>query len=231
MNPPSEDELVWQFLGGPTPGFFVEVGANDPQNHSQTWLLERRGWRGILIEPLLRFQEALRSARPGAQVVRAACGPPGHPPTAELFVGEDTEHSTLRPNTVDAATRYAAAEVVPVLTLDEILEQAGNPRVDFVSIDVEGLQLDVLRGFDLARHRPRLLFVEDHLLSWGTHRHVTARGYRLVKRTRLNNWYVPADAPFALTTRWERVRLWRKVWPGTLWRRLRHELSRFRRTA
>jgi FkbM family methyltransferase len=224
----SEGELIWEFFDRRTDGFFVEVGANDPQNSSQTWFLESKGWRGLLVEPLSRFYEALRAARPRSQVFQVACGAPGHPPTAELFVGENSEHSSLRQNAVDADTRYVQKETVRVLTLDEVIEEAGSPRLDFVSIDVEGLQLEVLRGFDLARHRPRLLFVEDHLLNWETHFHLRRRGYELVKRTQLNNWYVPAGTPFRLTNAAERWKLWRKVWPGTPARMLKAWLKRKR---
>jgi FkbM family methyltransferase len=222
MNPQAgEGELIWEFFGRNAAGFFVEVGANDPQNGSQTWFLEQRGWRGILVEPLSRFYEPLKAARPGSRVVQAACGPPGHPAKAELFVGENSEHSSLQPNLVDADTCYVQKETVRVLTLDEVLAETGNPAVDFVSIDVEGLQLEVLKGFDLQRHRPALLFVEDHLLNWQTHRYLSRRGYGLVKRTQLNNWYVPAGTPFTMTSFVERLKLWRKVWPGTPLRMLK----------
>ena len=222
MKPePSEGELVWEFFGRKPDGRFVEVGANDPRNSSQTWFLESKGWSGILVEPLSRFTEALRVARPRSRVFQVACGAPGHPPTADLHIGENSEHSSLRPNVVDAGTRYLQTETVRVMTLDALLAGAGDPRLDFVSIDVEGLQLEVLKGFDLARHRPALLFVEDHLLNWDTHRHLCQRGYRLVKRTQLNNWYVPEGTPFHLSTPAERLRLWRKLWPGTPFRRLK----------
>jgi hypothetical protein len=141
-------------------------------------------------------------------------------------VGENSEHSSLQPNRVDADTQYVQKETVRVLTLDEVLAECGNPRVDFVSIDVEGLQLEVLEGFDLKRHHPALLFVEDHLLNWQTHFHLRRRGYKLVKRTQLNNWYVPEGTPFAMTTAVERLKLWRKVWPGTPLRRLKARWQR-----
>ena len=102
-----------------------------------------------------------------------------------------------------------------MLTLDEVLAEAGGPKVDFVSIDVEGFQLEVLRGFSLQKHRPAVLFIEDHMLNWKTHFHIRGQGYRLVKRTQLNNWYVPADGAVPKTTFLERLRLWRKIWPGT----------------
>jgi hypothetical protein len=49
-----EKVQVWEFFGFRTDGFYIEVGANDPKTLSQTWLLEKVGWRGILIEPLPR---------------------------------------------------------------------------------------------------------------------------------------------------------------------------------
>jgi len=69
-----EQELIYAFLGG-APGTFVEVGANDPIQLSQTYHLERLGWDGILIEPLREYAERLRSQR-RARVVEFAVGAP-----------------------------------------------------------------------------------------------------------------------------------------------------------
>jgi FkbM family methyltransferase len=211
----NEGELIWEFFDRSPSGVFVEVGANDPKNSSQTWFLEERGWTGILVEPLSRFLEPLKAARPKSTVFQVACGAPGHPPTADLHVGEDSEHSSLNPNAIDADTRYVQKETVRMLTLDEVLVEAGGPKPDFVSIDVEGFQLEVLKGFSLREHRPPLLFIEDHLLDWKTHFYIRRQGYRLVKRTQLNNWYVPEGGRAPRTTFSERLKLWRKVWPGT----------------
>lgn len=80
-------------------------------------------------------------------------------------------------------------------TLDAILQEADAPApVDFASINVEGHEVEVLRGFDLARWRPRLLLVEDHVATLATHRFLSCAGYRLIRRTGLNGWYVPEIA-------------------------------------
>lgn len=84
----------------------------------------------------------------------------------------------------------------------------------------------MLAGFDLPRHRPRLLLIEDHLLDLQTHRAITRVGYRLVKRTGLNNWYIPGDAPFDMSTPGERLALRRKLYLGTMFRRPRRALRR-----
>jgi FkbM family methyltransferase len=222
----SEDELVWESFDRRKDGFFLDVGANDPQKGSQTWLLEQHGWRGILIEPQAEFCERLRLERPRSRVLRAACGAPGHPRQMPLHIADGRGKSSLMKNLVDPSTRYVKTEMVQMMTLDAVLAEADNPRVDFVSIDVEGTQLDVLSGFSLEQHRPALLLLEDHLHDLATHRYLKQHGYRLVKRTGFNNWYVPKDRPFGLTTPLERLRLWKKVWANTPFRKIRVYLAR-----
>jgi len=226
IRPPPESELVWQFFGGQKDGFFVDIGANEPQRGSQTWFLEERGWRGILIEPQARLCERLRQARPKSQVFQVACGAPGAPSEVPFFTAETPGHSGLVKNLVDATTNYIGTEMVKVTTLDAILSQAGNPAIDFVTMDVEGTQFDVLRGFDLQRHRPKLLLVEDHLYDLKAHRYLGRAGYRLAKRTGLNNWYVPKESSFRPATVAERFRLWKKVWANTPFRKIRVFLER-----
>lgn len=106
-------------------------------------------------------------------------------------------HSSLHGDLAVTGIEPHGAVDVPVRTLDDILGEANAPRaIDFVSIDVEGHEVSVLRGFDLARWRPRLILIEDHLASLAIHRHLTGAGYRLIRRTGLNGWYVPRlDAP------------------------------------
>jgi FkbM family methyltransferase len=218
---PTETELVWEFFNRRRDGFFLDVGANEPEQGSQTWLLEQQGWQGILVEPQAQLCERLRQGRPRSRVLQVACGAPGHPPEMPFFVADAPSKSSLVKNLVEASTTYVRTEMVRMMTLDALLAEAGNPRLDFVSIDVEGTQLDVLRGFTLQRHKPGLVLLEDHLHNLHVHRCLCSQGYRLVKRTGLNDWYVPADAPFRLSTPYERLRLWKKVWLNTPFRKLR----------
>jgi FkbM family methyltransferase len=224
-----EPELIWQYFNQATSGFFVEVGANEPQAGSQTWLLESHGWRGLLVEALPHLAARLRAERPRSIVVQAACGSAEHPAMVEFHEAQTSGHSGLRRHSLEAQDRYVAVHRVPMLSLNEMLAQAGQAKVDFVSIDVEGMELEVLRGFDLSRHAPALMLIEDHLLSWKTHLHMRQSGYQLVKRTGLNNWYVPNGRGFRFSSAFERVRLWRKVWAGTPLRAAKHRLELWRK--
>src|SRR5258708_5009147 len=72
-----EQQLVRDFFGGARTGFFVEVGANDPHERSQTYHLEQAGWTGVLIEPQPELAAKLREMRT-ATVFAVACSSPGN---------------------------------------------------------------------------------------------------------------------------------------------------------
>lgn len=102
--------------------------------------------------------------------------------------------------------------------------------IDFISIDVEGHELDVLDGFDLARWRPRLILIEDLLLHLRVHRYLMLHGYCCLRRTGINNWYMPAKEfpKLGLDGRWQLVN---KFYLGTPFRRVRMNWRRYTRPA
>lgn len=219
FDPRDEQALVQQFFDGLT-GIFVDVGANDPVLNSQTYRLERVGWTGILIEPIPECAARLRAERT-AKVFEGAGGPWEH--VMNLHV--DGVYSSLLGAKVAAPVRTIQ---VRVRRLDDIIKDAGFDHVDFVSIDVEGFELDVLRGFALEHWRPKLLLVEDHVGTLSLHRHLADRGYKLVRRTGVNAWYVPRESRFPLNLR-GRWQLFRKYILGLPFRQLRNLLRAHRR--
>lgn len=221
-----EDRLLWQLFGGKRDGFFIEVGANHPTLGSQTCFLERQGWRGILVEPLPQNCRLLREQRPGSRVFQLALAAPEQRGQATFYVA--TEMDTLSGLRPDDERSYTKLEV-EVRTLDDVLAECDPPRIDLLSIDVEGTELEVLRGFSLERYQPAVLLLEDHLQSLKLHRHVCSRGYRPVKRTDCNTWYVPRGAEFPLNTFWERLALRKEFHLDTPVRILRFALKRWRR--
>ena len=219
-----EDLLLWEYFGARTNGFFLEAGANHPTKLNQTWLFELHGWKGILVEPLAKNCALLRQHRPGSRVFQCALGAPEQRGRAQIKVaGGDDALSGL---VVDDDVIVERMEEVEVRTLDEVLAEAGNPKLDFMSLDVEGFELQVLRGFDLTRHRPAVILIEDHLENLLVHRHLVQHGYRVVKRTGVNNWYVPKGQPFHMTTWRERLKLFRKMFLGLPFRKIRLSLRR-----
>jgi FkbM family methyltransferase len=226
--PEQENGLKERFLGT-APGFFVEVGANHPVDGSQTWHLEKLGWTGILVEPLPALVQTLRRQR-AAMVVECACSGPGNAGTTmPLHVAGAL--SSFDATLMDASATALQTIAVAVRTLDDVLESVNaQAPIDFLSIDVEGHEVEVLQGFDIARWRPRLILLEDHLLGLEKHRYITARGYKLLRRTGLNNWYIPQAAPQNLGLSGH-LQMFRKRYLSLPIRRLQNFRRRIGRTA
>jgi FkbM family methyltransferase len=186
-----EDLILWDYFEGRPDGLFVEVGANHPTVLNNTWFFEQRGWRGILVEPLPERCRELRQVRHRSQIIEAALGAPENRGTTAFQVAAEHALSGLE---LKPDVKCLEGIKVTLTTLDDVMAAAGNPKIDFITIDVEGTELDVLRGFNLERHRPPVLLVEDHWRNHALHQHLCGRDYRIVRRTGVNSWYVPADA-------------------------------------
>lgn len=224
---PHEQEcrLVREFFRGRT-GFFVDVGANEPQHDSQSHHLEQAGWTGVLIEPQPDLAARLRAERKGKVFAVACSSPENSGQTLPLYLAGPMS-SLHRGRMAPGAVPQAKIDV-PVTTLDSVLEQAAAPvPVDFVSLDVEGNELEVFGGFTLPRWQPRLILMEDHVTGLEKHRFLTARGYRLIRRTNFNGWYVPAGAEVDVSWR-ERWEILRKYYLALPFRILRNASRRLR---
>ena len=194
-----EDRWLDEHFGGKRSGFFVEVGAYDGVNLSNTYHFEQAGWTGILVEPDPDMAERCRRARPRSQTFECAAGNPAGSPEISFFKvsgGEEYSTTTLTPEHRERLQRrgFTWREVrVPVRTLDSILAEAHASGVDFVSIDVEGGELAVLRGFDIRRWKPGVVIVETNaaLRSPEVRRYFVANGYAYRHSIDVNDFYVP----------------------------------------
>jgi FkbM family methyltransferase len=226
VPPDHEMRLIAGFFGT-RKGYFVEVGANEPRARSQTFHLEQAGWSGVLIEPQPALAAMLRAER-SAQVFAVACSSPENAGrTLPLHVAGPLS-SLDRARMAPGAAPETVIEV-PIRTLDSVLEEAGAPAgVDLLSIDVEGHELEVLRGFDVARWRPRLILLEDHVGDLAKHRALKAMGYRIIRRYENNGWYVAREAAdkAGLADRWEILRKYYLALPFRLLRNLSRRLRK-----
>jgi FkbM family methyltransferase len=222
--PELEHELKLEFFNRSLSGYFVDIGANDPRDGSQTWPFEQLGWAGVLVEPQHDLAERLRQER-RAKVYAVACSSPknsGKSATLNLA----GIHTSLDPDFFVAGMRPVGTSNVLLRTLDEILIDAKAPApLDYVSIDVEGHELEVLEGFDLDRWRPRLIMIEDLAFNLVTHRYLTRRGYKWVRRTGINGWYVPVDLPMTISPVGH-LQFFRKHYLGVPFRILREKKRR-----
>ena len=229
VNPEIEEkELVWKFFGQRRTGVFVEVGANDPVAGSQTWLLEQNGWQGVLVEPQSAHYEKLRQRRKNSQVFQVACSGPEMEGEMDLLLADADGSSTLQKQRDTHGTNFIGTERVKVTTLDKVLQAAGVVKIDFLSLDVEGHEIEVMRGLNFEKFKPSLILIEDGVRDLSKHHFLKARGYKLVKRTSINNWYVPRDCDFQMSSVVEKIKLLRKMYLALPVRKMRLYLRRRR---
>lgn len=205
-----EDLIVWEYFNRKRDGFFVEVGANDPVALSQTHMLEQQGWRGLLIEPIPSCCARLAAARPNSTVCEMAATAPEKRGTATLHIAEADAWSYLE----GVSDRDMSAKKIKVKaeTLETVLDLHQAPQIDLLSIDVEGAEIDVLRGLDLKKRKPSLILIEDHLDDLKIYRYLRGQNYFLGRRSGCNNWWFPQGAavpPFSLG---EKLGMWNEVW-------------------
>ena len=149
-----EDRILARIFAGILKGTCVEVGAHNGVDLSNTYYFEQLGWRCILVEPNPVMWTVIRDAR---RAVLFECAASGRESRAILHVGVgdgNDVYSTLDASSVERIKQQGAqVSDVPVRTrrLDDMLEECRVEHLEFVSIDVEGHELDVLEGFDLNR--------------------------------------------------------------------------------
>ncbi len=220
-SPEGEEELIQLFFGDAT-GHFVDVGANDPFKNSQSWHLGERGWNGLLIEPMPDCVIALLKKRKAAVAAVACSSPANHGKRLHLQLAGS--HSTLEPRTIALGGAITNSVAVECRTLDSVLTEYKTPKnFDFLSIDVEGHELELFKGFDINKWKPRLVILEDHVTHHKKHRWMSENNYQLILRTGLNSWYVPREEGWSLGFS-AQIEKFRKYWLGLLPRRLRFAL-------
>lgn len=189
-----EDILLDRLFDGKTCGFYVDVGAHHPQRFSNTYLLYRRGWRGINIDAMPGSMAEFDRVRRRDINLEVPISSQATVLTYYVFDepalnGFDAELSKLR----DAGTKYRVLDTISLRTktLSSVLDQhlAPTQEIDLLSIDVEGLDEKVLRSNDWHKYRPKVVLIEvlgasiESLLSSSIHGFLTARGYELYAKT------------------------------------------------
>lgn len=149
----------------PDGGTFLEAGANDGFRQSNTYYLERfRGWSGVLVEPIPELAARCRKHRPNCTVYQCALVGPDHPAGEVVMTYADLLSEAVsdgRP-TPRSSWRWDAPYhlTVPARTLTDVLADAGVPRVDFLSLDVQGFEAAALAGLDFDRWAPEIMLIE-----------------------------------------------------------------------
>lgn len=193
-----EDKILYEIFGRKSTGLCIEIGANDGVTDSTTYFFEKIGWDCILIEPNPDLCSHIRQMRNALLFECAASNRAGN---AILYVAEGTERShgvstiCSDKKSQDRIASYGfTARPVEVVTrtLDSVLDESKIfSMIDFISIDVEGHELDVLKGFSIGKWMPKVIVVEDNsnFKDKEVTNYLKNFGYVPFMRTGVNNWF------------------------------------------
>src|SRR5215475_130033 len=160
-----EDVMLWRALKHIDQGFYIDVGANDPDQESVTKAFYERGWNGINVEPVPQWFERLEKARPRDINLQLALG--AEPGAITLYEIPDTGLSTAEKKIAErhkAEHGYQIRELRAIMdTLSGVCERFKLTPIHFLTIDVEGMEKAVFQGSDLGKIRPWIIVVEATL--------------------------------------------------------------------
>ncbi|MES2308698.1 MAG: FkbM family methyltransferase [Verrucomicrobiota bacterium] len=165
-----EDKMFLSYLETMS-GYFVDVGAFDPIIYSNTFALYLRGMRGINIEPNPDAIEAFKSIRP--LDINLNLGVSKTAAELEYYSFSQPTCNTFSPEFAKSVLRQDTnlvrrpTQKIQTNTLTQILDEHApkNQPFELLTIDVEGMDLEVLQTLDWERYRPHIVFVEDHTFN------------------------------------------------------------------
>jgi len=197
-----EDVMLWRALKHVKNGFYIDIGAQHPVVDSVSLAFYEHGWRGVHVEPTLQYSSLLRAARPDESVFQLAIGNQSQQLT--FFEFEDTGLSTAD---AEIARKHQASgfkcreTLVPILSLDALLQQVDARDIHWLKVDVEGLEKEVLESWQSSSKLPWVIVVESTrpLTQEKSHQEwealLLAKGYSYVYFDGLNRFYISPDHP------------------------------------
>src|SRR5581483_5238160 len=197
-----EDYHLELMFAGEATGTYVDVGGGHPVADNVSFWFYLKGWRGLVVEPQQGLADLYAHVRPRDHTVCCLAG--RSEGEAEFHVVEKLHgfSSTVREHAAGASQFGAGFTTVrkPVRTLAALIAEAGLEAIDFLKIDVEGAEAEVLAGLDFARVRPRVILAEavapgsmaDASAAWEAD--LIRHGYKFAFFDRLNRFYVAEEA-------------------------------------
>jgi FkbM family methyltransferase len=193
-----EDVMLARVFAGRDNGFYVDVGAADPVNLSVTKWFYDLGWSGLNIEPNTKLFERLAADRP--RDINLNCGVGATASKALFFepdVGELSSFDSHVRDNAESSGVPGSTRTVAVTPLTDLLKlHCPGRNIDFLKIDVEGWEFEVLKGLDLSRYRPIVILIEatvpqtqiESYMEWEPR--VLSANYSLVYFDGVNRFYL-----------------------------------------
>lgn len=178
-----EEDLIMEKILNKKKGCYLEIGAYHPSRLSNTYRFYRKGWRGIVIEPNPDVKHLFLKLRPKDKFLGMGVGKKSGKlkyykyliPALNTFSNKQVEENKLKSFKVNKIYK------VKVIRIKELLKKYIKRPIDFLSLDVEGWDKEILDNWDW-KYKPKVICVEDEKLK--------IEGYRLEARTKHNSIFV-----------------------------------------
>jgi len=196
-----QDRFVAEFLDQQTGGFFVDIGANDGISFSNTYYFEKNlNWSGLAFEPHPDVYRRLASVRtcttinagvgPHNAILKFSCVNAG---AAMLSGFTDTFNNSHR-RRCQREVRKAGTTIreidVPTVKLSAVMAEQQRSVIDYLSLDTEGGEFEILRSIDFDQLHVRCLSVENNSKSLAVHTYLIGKNYRLMAIAGCDEIYV-----------------------------------------
>ena len=181
-------------------GTCIDIGAGVGTKRSNTYYFEKNRWVCLCIEPNPNLYRHMRMYRRLALNLACSNYDKKSAPFQVYVVNQDNQEA-ISSLVVDQRLVESHKGIidktyeiqVEVKKLDTILSKINIEKIDFISIDTEGTELDVLQGFDIARWKPKLLVIENNFNDTELKEYLSKFGYILSERIGVNDFYVNPD--------------------------------------
>lgn len=193
-----EDLILGRIFEKVERGFYVDIGAHHPKRFSNTYFFYQRGWRGINVDATPGSMIPFRRMRTRDRNLEIAVALDPGRKTFYLFdePALNTFDTDLIPSRVDQGYRVVAKKEVLAMRLDELLHQhcPAQQPIHFLTIDVEGFDLQVLQSNDWTQFRPQVVVVEclssdiSQIEKSPVYQFLSAQNYALHAKT-LNSYF------------------------------------------
>ncbi len=158
-----EDLILNVLFKGKNDGFYVDIGANDPKKINNTFLFYQRGWSGVNIEPNSRKIDLFKKKRKRDLNLNFGIGTSNGELDFYMFNADtlSTFSKEVADDYIKMGHKILDVKKVEILSLKFIFDKYLNGKnIDFLSVDTEGNDLDVLKSNDWVKYRPNFLIVE-----------------------------------------------------------------------
>lgn len=194
----AEDIILSDIFKKQKKGFYVDIGAYHPIKYSNTFLLYKKGWRGITIDANPDIKTTFNIIRPRDIHIVSGVGKQ----KGELYYHQFSDPAVNTFSDIESENfknkswiKYYGKTKVDILPLSDILDGLSLNKIDVMNIDVEGLDLEVLESNNWSKYCPKVIVIEDHEFNFNTepfstiHKYLINKSYELKHRIKFSSIY------------------------------------------